>query len=57
MGTYYVEIIHCPEAKKCEAYDWCELYDQVCLRNSGNPDFDTKCDYFNDFLQEYNKGD
>lgn len=52
-----VSIIRCPEAKCLEAYDWCMLSDNICIRNTGNPDFDTKCEYFNDYLREFNRED
>lgn len=42
----------CPEAKHYEAYDWCELSDNICIRNTGNEDFDIDCDWYNEFLEE-----
>ncbi len=42
----------CPEAKHYEAYDWCNLGDNICIRNTGNSDFDVECDEYNDFLRE-----
>lgn len=50
------EIDRCPESKHCEAYDWCNLSDNICIRNTGNPDFDTPCDYYNEFLEEIKDG-
>lgn len=42
----------CPEAKHYEAYDWCELSDNICIRNTGNENFDVECEYYNEFLEE-----
>ena len=42
----------CPEAKHYEAYDWCNLSDNICIRNTGNVDFDVVCEYYNEFLNE-----
>lgn len=42
----------CPEAKTYEAYDWCKLSDNICIRNTGNSDFDVECEYYNEFLEE-----
>ena len=42
----------CPEAKHYEPYDWCNLSDNICIRNSGNPDFDVKCDWYDEYLAE-----
>lgn len=42
----------CPEAKQYEAYDWCKLSDNICIRNTGNPDFDVACEYYDEFLKE-----
>lgn len=27
-----------------EPYSWCDLSDNICLEDSGNPDFDTMCE-------------
>ena len=35
----------CPEAKHYEAYDWCLLSDNVCIKNTGNALFDKPCGY------------
>ena len=37
--------MNCPEAKHYEAYDWCNLSDNICIRNTGNSDFDVECEY------------
>ncbi len=42
----------CPEAKHYEAYDWCELSDNICIRNTGNEDFDVTCEWYDEFLEE-----
>ena len=42
----------CPEAIHHEAYDWCNLSDNICIRNTGNEDFDVACDWYNEFLEE-----
>ncbi len=42
----------CPEAKHYEAYDWCNLSDNICIRNTGNEDFDVACDWYDKFLEE-----
>lgn len=42
----------CPEARHFEAYDWCNLSDNICIRNTGNEDFDVECDWSNEFLDE-----
>ena len=42
----------CPEAKHYEAYDWCNLSDNICIRNTGNEDFAVACDWYDEFLEE-----
>jgi len=46
----------CPEARRYhdtyDLYDWCNLSDNICIRNTGNEDFDKECDYYNEFLRE-----
>lgn len=46
----------CPESKHYEAYDWCNLSDNKCIRNTGNADFDVDCEYYNEFLREVRIG-
>ena len=47
------EELRCPEAVRFEPYDLCKLNNRkVCIRNTGNPDFDTACNYYNDFVEE-----
>jgi len=46
----------CPEAKHYEAYDWCKLSDNICIRNTGNEDFDIACDWYDEFLEEVANG-
>ncbi len=40
----------CQYANHYEAFDWCNLSDNGCIRNTGNSDFDKPCDYYTDFL-------
>lgn len=47
-----MESERCLEAKHYEAYDWCELSDNICIRNTGNENFDTECEYYTEFLKE-----
>ena len=42
----------CPEAVHHEAYDWCNLSDNICIRNTGNSDFDVECGWYSDFIKE-----
>jgi len=42
----------CPEAKHYEAYAWCNLSDNICIRNTGNEKFDVACEYCDDLLKE-----
>ena len=42
----------CPEARCYEPYDWCNLSDNICIRNTGNEDFDRECEWYNLFLEE-----
>ena len=46
------KIEECPEAKHYEAYDWCNLSDNICVRNTGNSDFDVACEYYDEYLKE-----
>ncbi len=34
----------CQYRVQLEPYSWCDLSDNVCLEDSGNPTFDTKCE-------------
>jgi len=52
METKETEFESCPEAKHYEAFDWCKLGDNICIRNTGNPDFDRPCDWYDQFLKE-----
>lgn len=52
MAVNKVVMEKCPEAKHYEAYDWCELSDNICIRNTGNSNFDVECDWYNEFLEE-----
>ena len=52
MAVNKVKQEKCPEAKHYEAYDWCELSDNICIRNTGNSDFDVECKWYNEFLKE-----
>jgi len=45
----------CPEVKHYGIYDWCKLGDNICIRNSGNSNFDVPCGYYNEFLDEIKK--
>ncbi len=36
-------------------YSWCDLSDNICLEDSGNPDFDEVCE--NNTAREENNGD
>jgi len=45
-------MVKCPEAKHYEAYDWCNLSDNICIMNTGNYLFDTACDYYKDYLED-----
>lgn len=56
MAVNKLEQEKCPEAKRYEPYDWCELSDNICIRNSGNEDFDVACDWYNEFLGEIGNG-
>ena len=56
-GEYLANVVpsnlgKCPEARRYEPYDWCELSDNICIRNTGNGDFDVDCDWYNEFLEE-----
>lgn len=42
----------CPDATHYEAYDWCKLSGNRCLRHTGNADFDRHCDWYDQFLKE-----
>ena len=42
----------CQYAKCFGTHDWCELSDNICIRNTGNEIFDKPCEYYNDFLKE-----
>ena len=52
MEVILSKVDKCPEAKPFEAYDWCNLSDNICIRNTGNEDFDVMCEYYNEFLRE-----
>ena len=40
--------MNCPEAKVYEAYSWCKLSGNICIRNTGNERFDTECPSWKD---------
>ncbi len=48
------KIDRCQYRMQYEPYSWCDLSDNICLEDSGNPDFDTICE--NNTTREENNG-
>lgn len=40
------EVVICPDAKHCGVYDRCKLSENICVRNTGNQNFDEECEWY-----------